>query len=76
MQAANVKASCPIVAEALAMREAVTMAANFSITKVIFESDNLDLVQACRGRKQVGIIHGIIKDIAAQITHLEEYRFT
>lgn len=52
-----------MVAEALALREAVVFATNLKFEHVLFESDSLVLVEACRGnivRKEIELI---IKDI-------------
>lgn len=39
----------PLLIEALALREAVAVASSFRVTKVLFENDNLNLINACRG---------------------------
>lgn len=55
--------SSPLVVEVLALREAVSFAANLKFQHVLFESNSLDLIEACRGnliRKEIEII---IKDI-------------
>lgn len=56
-------ASSPLLAEALAMREAAQAAVNFRVSKVMLESDCLLLVQACREEKQNGEINAVVTDI-------------
>lgn len=56
-------ASSPLIAEALALREAVAVTCNFGVTNVIFECDNLDLIQACRGEHKVGEINYLVQDV-------------
>lgn len=56
-------ASSPLIAEALSMREAAAVAFNFGISKVILESDNLDLVRACRRECKIGSIESVVQDI-------------
>ncbi|KAJ1395233.1 Ribonuclease H-like superfamily [Sesbania bispinosa] len=53
----------PLVAEALALREAVMMAYNFNWDRVVFESDNLNLIQACRGENKLALIEFIVENI-------------
>ncbi|XP_057417986.1 uncharacterized protein LOC130712164 [Lotus japonicus] len=60
---ARFMAASPVVAEALALREAVFLAANLGCDRVIFESDCLAVIQACRGEKEVWEIQQIINDI-------------
>lgn len=38
----------PLIAEALAAREAISFAANLNISHVLIESDNLELISVCR----------------------------
>lgn len=58
-----VPASSPLQAEALALREAVSFAVKLGISSVIFESDNLELIQACRQDIQRGKIKNIVEDM-------------
>lgn len=53
----------PLTAEALAIRDAVTLAINCSMDKVVVESDCLQLVRACRKEIILGEIQGIVTDI-------------
>lgn len=55
--------SSPLLAEALAMREVVQVAANCGVPKIILESDCLQLVQACRKECQNGEISAVVTDI-------------
>ncbi|KAJ1377536.1 Ribonuclease H-like superfamily [Sesbania bispinosa] len=43
----------PLVAEALAIREAAMLAYNLNFNKVSFESDNLPIIEACRGERRL-----------------------
>lgn len=43
----------PLVAEAVSLREAFLVGKNLHLQKVIFESDNLTLIEACRGEKVI-----------------------
>ncbi|KAJ1399450.1 Ribonuclease H-like superfamily [Sesbania bispinosa] len=53
----------PLVAEALALRESVVVAYNLDWKRVIFESDNLNLIRACRKEKPIAEIQMIVQDI-------------
>lgn len=55
--------SSPLLAEALAMREAVQVAANFGLPKIILESDCLSLIQVCMEQSQIGEINAVVTDI-------------
>ncbi|XP_057419095.1 uncharacterized protein LOC130713340 [Lotus japonicus] len=66
----------PILAEALALREAVLTASNMQIGKIIFESDNLQLVEACLRRKTVGVIQNIVEDILTWKRNFPNWGFT
>lgn len=57
------RAVSSLMMEALAMRDAVFLAASLQVAQVQFESDCLDLVKACRGDIVKGEIRGIIQDI-------------
>ncbi|KAJ1410340.1 Ribonuclease H-like superfamily [Sesbania bispinosa] len=61
----RILAPSPMVAEALALREAMLLASNLQWPKCLFESDNLSLIKACRQEIQIGEIKGIIRDIIA-----------
>lgn len=56
-------ASSSLSSEALALREAVALAKNLNLEKVVFESDCLELVKACRGEIIKDEIAIIVKDI-------------
>lgn len=59
----KVFATSPLVAEAMALREAISLAANLSIENVLLESDSLDLINACRGETEIGEIRNIVQDV-------------
>ncbi|KAJ1430568.1 Ribonuclease H superfamily [Sesbania bispinosa] len=59
----RVAASSPLVAEALTLREAILATYNFNWNKVVFESDCLTLIEACRKDKVVAEIQGVVADI-------------
>lgn len=61
--AARIFAPNALVAEAMAMREALQLSRSFNLQNVVFESDNLALIEACRGRKEVREIQSILHDI-------------
>lgn len=42
----------PLIAEAISLRDAVSLACNLNLQTVILESDNKPLVEACRGNIQ------------------------
>lgn len=56
-------ANSPLVAEALALREALFLAANLGLQEVTFEGDSLDLIKACRREVSRREIHNILQDI-------------
>lgn len=47
-------ANSPLVAEALALQEAVVLAANLGLMEVVFEGDNLDLMKTAE-RRLIGV---------------------
>ncbi|KAJ1388799.1 Ribonuclease H-like superfamily [Sesbania bispinosa] len=68
--------SSPLVAEALALREAVLAAYNMQWNKVIFESDCLILIEACRKEKVVVEIQGVVADILTVVEGFIHCGFT
>lgn len=68
--------SSPLMAEALSLREVVSFAINTSRTRVINESDNLALVEACRKDLIKGEIRGIVNDILNFKSNFEHSEFT
>lgn len=56
-------ANSPLVAEALALREAVFLASNLGMENVVFEGDNLDLTKACRNEIIRRDIINILQDV-------------
>lgn len=59
----NIFANSPLVEEALALREDITVAANLNLSDVALESDSLELIKACKGEKSRGEIVVIASDI-------------
>ncbi|KAJ1431379.1 Ribonuclease H-like superfamily [Sesbania bispinosa] len=72
----NILASSSLVAEAMALREGVSLLVNLGVPKAIFELDSLSLTQACRGELMVGEITQIVKDILALKEHFVNAGFT
>ncbi|KAJ1416724.1 Ribonuclease H-like superfamily [Sesbania bispinosa] len=66
----------PLVAEALAIREGAMLAYNFNFHKVIFESDNLPLIEACRGERRLVEVDFIVQDIQTLVAGLLSSGFT
>lgn len=52
-----------LTAEAIALRDVVSLARNLGMERVIFESDCLDLIKACRGDLEKHQIQNFLKDI-------------
>ncbi|XP_057441354.1 uncharacterized protein LOC130733241 [Lotus japonicus] len=69
-------ASSTLMAEALTLREAVLMAINLDLKKVVFESDSLDLIQSCKGEKQKGEIGTIVEDIKKWSEQFPQWSFS
>lgn len=57
------RANSVLMAESLALRDAVSLARNLDLERVVFESDSLDLIKACRGELKKHQIQNILKDI-------------
>lgn len=69
-------AGSPLVAEALAVREAISFAVNMNIRRVIIESDNLELISVCRQEKEIGEIRAITRDIGRLKEQFQTCGFT
>lgn len=69
-------ASSTLVAEALGIREAVTLASNLTFHQVVFESDNQVVIEVCRGNCSRGEIRAIIEDINKIISSFAHCGFT
>lgn len=69
-------ATSPLIAEGLALREALAIAVNLRMSKVLFESDCLELVAACRKEYKRGVIANIVQDILFMAGKLEWVGFT
>lgn len=61
MMAARIFASSPLVAIAWNLQEALVVGQNLHLQKVNFKSDNLQLIEVCRGNTELRKIQGIIK---------------
>lgn len=57
-----------LVAETLALREAISLASNLNCSKVIFESDSFILIDACKGK----IIRSEIQNLICDIKEMEK----
>ncbi|XP_057418828.1 uncharacterized protein LOC130713041 [Lotus japonicus] len=68
--------SKPLIAEALALRAASLAAANMKMEKILFESDNLQLIEACLRRKTMGAIQNIVEDILTWKKDFPTWGFT
>ena len=53
----------PLIAEALALRSALTAALNLDVTRIKMFSDNSTLIRAINNDVQIKEIFGIVKDI-------------
>lgn len=53
----------PLMAEALALRDGITLASSLGLNKVVLESDCLEAVRACRKKIQRAEITPILEDI-------------
>lgn len=66
----------PIMAEALALREAAAVAVNFGLSMVLLENDCLDLIRTCRLETTKGEIMNILADILSFPQNLRGCGFT
>lgn len=69
-------ANSPLVAEAISLREAVSLAVNLNLQQVIFESDNQTLIEVCNRNTVRKEIEGIIEDIFSLRTEFHNSIFT
>lgn len=74
--ASRIFAPNALVAEALAMREALQLARSLNLHRVVFESDNTTMVEACKGSKKVREISNVIHDIQFMKQSFEHVGFT
>lgn len=51
------------MAESLAIRDGIVLVASLSLEKVLLETDNLEVVQACGKENQRGEIRTVLEDI-------------
>lgn len=65
-----------LLAEALALRGSMNLASNLQLDKVVFESDCLELVQACRGVYNRGEISTVMQDIFHMKNNFQRCGFT
>ncbi|MED6160882.1 hypothetical protein PIB30_055441, partial [Stylosanthes scabra] len=68
--------SSALVAEASAMRQALIMADNLKMEKILFESNNQTLMQALKSKTQVAEIEVFLEDIWELCNRLPELGFT
>lgn len=68
-------ATSPLMAEALALREAAAVAVNFGLNKVVLESDCLDLIRCCRREIRKGEILNVVEDTIGYANCLPECGF-
>lgn len=66
----------PLMAEALGLREAVSLARSLHIPKAIFESDNQIIIEACRGNTERGDIEPIVQEIQRMRSEFESCGIT
>lgn len=71
----TISASSPLVAEAMGIREAMLLTSNLFISSAVFESDNLNVIEACRGNLQREEIRSILLDIKALRNHFQRCGF-
>ncbi|MED6206469.1 hypothetical protein PIB30_026936 [Stylosanthes scabra] len=69
------KRSSPLAAEAQAMREAVIMASNFQLDRVVFESDCQNLIQALKSKIAISEIDAVLDDIWELSNHIPNIGF-
>lgn len=50
-------------AEVIATRDSAILASNLQISRVVFESDNLELIQSCRNEIERRVLEAVIQDI-------------
>ncbi|MED6110387.1 hypothetical protein PIB30_042326 [Stylosanthes scabra] len=55
--------SSPLAAEALALRDVVMLTKNLQIDKALFETDNLNLIQAIKSKTVIPEIDAVLEDI-------------
>lgn len=65
-----------LVAEAISLRDAASLACNFGLDSVVFESDNQILVEACKKNKVRGEIKGLVEDFNALRVNLQKSEVT
>lgn len=66
----------PLMAEATAQRDALSLAVNLQMTHITVENDNLDLVNSCRGECERGEIRNIIQDVLILKAKFQKCGFT
>lgn len=68
-------ATSPLMAEALALREAAAVAVNFGLNRVVLESNCLDLIRCCRREIRKGEILNVVEDTIGYANCLPECGF-
>ncbi|XP_057432718.1 uncharacterized protein LOC130725516 [Lotus japonicus] len=66
----------PLTSEALALRDGMILAGNLGITMMVFESDCLTLIDACKKKKFVGEICNIVLDILSLGRNFDHCEFS
>ncbi|RYR60113.1 hypothetical protein Ahy_A04g017204 [Arachis hypogaea] len=66
----KIAATLPLAAEALAVREALIIARNFQLERIILESDSLILIQALKSKASIAEIQVILDDILDLARHI------
>lgn len=69
-------ATSPLLAEALALCEAVAVASSFGVSRVLFENVNLNLINTCRGEDKWGEIQAVVHDISSMKAQFQKVGFT
>ncbi|XP_057719433.1 uncharacterized protein LOC130933842 [Arachis stenosperma] len=72
----KIAASSPLAVEALAIREALIIAKNFQLERIIFESDSLILIQAVKSKASIAEIQIILDDILDFARNISNCGFT
>ncbi|QHO42427.1 uncharacterized protein DS421_5g154070 [Arachis hypogaea] len=72
----KIVATSPLATEALTVREALIIAKNLQLEKIIIESDNLILIQALKSKASIAEIQVILDDILDLARNISNCGFT